>query len=147
MTDLLSDDEIKALKDMEAEASPGPWAKDMRNWIGRPSQNLYISGDAYADSAGELCATGIAIVTCPEAGSIAGNANADLITALRNAFPKLIAAHERCEAVRKLAMGLQHSDRSCSLEAQGFDQTECDEIIERETISRRILAALSGTTP
>lgn len=61
--------------------TPGPWMCDRRDWLGRPAQDLYISGDEYSNDAGELCRVGLAIVTSPETGCETAMANARLITA------------------------------------------------------------------
>lgn len=69
--------------------TPGPWTIDMRDWRGRPAQDLYISGGEYSNAAGELCRTGLAIVTCPETGSAVGHANAHLIAAAPDCYDAL----------------------------------------------------------
>ena len=92
----MSPQEIKVLRELLAKATPGPWTIDMRDWRGRPAQDLYISGDEYANEAGELCRVGIAIVTCPETGSVVGHANASLIAAA----PDVLAALDSAPSIR-----------------------------------------------
>lgn len=91
--DLLTPEEIKKLKDMEKAMTPGPFAPG-----GEMSGTTMTVFAASPRSA-------ICIAKCDSVSVYATKqqceANAAGLAALRNAFPKLIAAHERCEKLEK----------------------------------------------
>lgn len=57
---------------------------------------------------------------------------------------KLNTLQRKLDKIHYMARCLIHTDKSCSLEAQGFCEIECAEIATEDSIAREIIGLITG---